>query len=1060
MTWKGNNMQKEANNWRQEFENPGVEYRGMPFWAWNCKVSREDIDYILPKMKEMGMGGAYLHCRTGMDLPYLGAEFMEVIRYAHEKATALGLRTGLYDEDRWPSGFAGGLITKEEKNRARFLVFSPEPLPEQEDMEGVGAKGNSSAAAVSSGNRKFLAAYQVRLENGLLADYRRCDAATLEGYDNWYAYLETYGSNPWYNNQAYVNTLDPGAIRDFIDTTYEAYYRELGEDFGKDIPTFFTDEPQFCAKTRLRFASDRERQVISFTDDLDETYREVYGESILDFLPELFWELPDGKRSVHRYRYHDHVAERFVNAYADQIGAWCRDHHIALTGHMMQEPSLEGQTMVLGEAMRSYRSFAVPGIDMLCDRRELTTAKQTQSAVHQFDCKDMMSELYGVTNWDFDFRGHKLAGDWQAALGVTHRVHHLFWTSMAGEAKRDYPASIGCQSPWYQEYRQIEDYFARINAALHHGKPLVKVGVIHPIESYWLFWGDEEHTGEIRREMENKFEELVQILLYGLIDFDFISESLLADWQQEGEEGFTAGAMRYDAVLVPDCVTLRETTVKRLSEFAERGGKVIFAGGVAEYMAGLPSGEPAAVAQSGRVIPFSRTAILSELEPERVLSVRDQDGKMAQNLLYQMREEKCNGGLENGGETLRWLFIAHSEKPQNMDLAGKKVLKIEVKGRWQVEKLIPQTGEVCIATARYENGHTCWPEVSYDYDSFLYRLTAMQEERAESCRVCRRKEDGSTVGTAEWTESGIRLPELAEMVLEEPNVLLLDQAEYSFDGGPWQAKEEILRIDNICRQNVGYPLRAEAYAQPWTEKPGEEEKHTLELKFSIESDWAAEGIQLALEGAEKTAVFWDGAAVSGDITGFYVDRSIRTIAMPPLTKGSHELLVKIPYTRKFQVEAMYLLGDFGVETAGRSARVTAPADALAFDDICGQKLPFYGGNIRYTMELEAETEEELALEISRFRCSLLKVRLDGRECGTIMIPPYGVSLGKVAKGKHTLEIEAFGNRFNTFGALHNCNSTELWAGPNYWRSTGTAWSYEYQLRKTGILKTPVIRKKM
>ena len=78
----------------------------------------------------------------------------------------------------------------------------------------------------------------------------------------------------------------------------------------------------------------------------------------------------------------------------------------------------------------------------------------------------MLSELYGVTNWDFDFRGHKLQGDWQAALGVTVRVPHLTWTSMAGEAKRDYPASIGSQSPWYREYSYLEDHFARVTTAM------------------------------------------------------------------------------------------------------------------------------------------------------------------------------------------------------------------------------------------------------------------------------------------------------------------------------------------------------------------------------------------------------------------------------------------------------------------------------------------------------------------------------------------------------------------------------------------------------------------
>ena len=92
---------------------------------------------------------------------------------------------------------------------------------------------------------------------------------------------------------------------------------------------------------------------------------------------------------------------------------------------MMEEPTLHSQTAALGEAMRSYRSFGLPGIDMLCDYREYTTAKQAQSASHQFGCPGVLSELYGVTNWDFDFRGHKLGGDWQAALGVTTRVPHL-----------------------------------------------------------------------------------------------------------------------------------------------------------------------------------------------------------------------------------------------------------------------------------------------------------------------------------------------------------------------------------------------------------------------------------------------------------------------------------------------------------------------------------------------------------------------------------------------------------------------------------------------------------
>ena len=176
--------------------------------------------------------------------------------------------------------------------------------------------------------------------------------------------------------------------------------------------------------------------------------------------------------------------------------------------------------------MRSYRSFGLPGIDMLCNRYEFTTAKQCQSAVHQYGRVGMLSELDGVTGWDFDFRGHKLHGDWQAALGVTIRVPHLAWVSMKGEAKRDYPASISYQSSWWKEYSYIEDHFARVNTALTRGKPMVRVAVLHPIESYWLHWGPSNQTATERDKLEKNFENVTEWLLKGSIDFDYICESL------------------------------------------------------------------------------------------------------------------------------------------------------------------------------------------------------------------------------------------------------------------------------------------------------------------------------------------------------------------------------------------------------------------------------------------------------------------------------------------------------------------------------------------------------
>lgn len=111
----------------EEFKNPPREYRGMPFWSWNCKLEMEELERQIEELKEMGFGGFFMHVRTGMDTPYLSDEYMEMVRGCVEKAKAEGMRACLYDEDRWSSGAAGGLVTKE-KNIVRNICCLPPGL--------------------------------------------------------------------------------------------------------------------------------------------------------------------------------------------------------------------------------------------------------------------------------------------------------------------------------------------------------------------------------------------------------------------------------------------------------------------------------------------------------------------------------------------------------------------------------------------------------------------------------------------------------------------------------------------------------------------------------------------------------------------------------------------------------------------------------------------------------------------------------------------------------------------------------------------------------------------
>jgi hypothetical protein len=733
-----------------------------------------------------------------------------------------------------------------------------------------------------------------------------------------------------------------------------------------------------------------------------------------------------------------------------------------LTGHMMEEPTLESQTHALGEAMRSYRSFQLPGIDMLCDRREFTTAKQAQSAARQYGYPGVLSELYGVTNWDFDFRGHKLQGDWQACLGVTVRVPHLSWVSMNGEAKRDYPGTFNYQAPWYQEYPYVENHFARLNTALTRGKALVRVGVIHPIESYWLHWGPRENTQAIREEMDAHFQDLCDWLLRGTVDFDYICESTLPGLTEKappataGDDTFPVGEMAYETVLVPPMETIRSGTLERLEAFRDRGGRIIFLGEIPSLVDVVPNGRAQKLAERCERIGFERITLLRALEDQRDIQIRDSSGAESSGLLYQMREERG----EAGG---RWLFIAQADKPANPDIPGGDRYRLRIRGEWQPLRYDTLSGEVYSLKAEVSEGWTVFTVQLWDHDSLLLRLfepgAAIPAVKA-AAELGKKNTpalglDGRT--TTAVAPHCIRFTGPVPVTLHEPNVLLLDMAEYALDGQEWRPREEILRLDNELRFELGWPSRGEAFAQPWVENDGST-PHTLRLRYTFVSELDLPETELALENAAVTKVTLNGQAVAqASGAGWFTDKCIGKVKLPALKKGSNVLELSLPYGRKVDVEASFRLGDFGVRVEGSYGVLTTPVRSLAFGDITRQGLPFYGGSVTYHLEVETKTAGPLSIDAGSYRFMALKVALDGIDRGFIAYAPYQLTLEGLSPGKHRIDLTGLGCRINTFGQLHNnMDHAGYWWGPNSWRTLGPAWTYEYKLWPQGVLKSPEI----
>lgn len=1011
----------EIKRWEDLFADPPAEFRGAPFWAWNTDLSESELLRQIDCFKEMGFGGFFIHTRAGMSTEYLGEEFMRLVRACNKKAKQSGMYSYLYDEDRWPSGFAGGYVTQDKAFRQKEIVISLTP-PETMTQQHLHDEREP----------ELLAAYDVCFDNdGRIKKYKSIAPSENAHGEKWYAYTLLKEPSGRFNGFTYADTLHSEAVDKFIDVTYEAYKRALGEEFGKSAPAIFTDEPQYAQVRTKAYARDGADAAFPWTPTLRNAFLSRFGYDIVEKMPEAVWERSDGKPATARYHLFMQLSETFASAYCDKIGAWCEKNGIHFTGHVLNESSLYKQTISVGEAMRQYRRFTVPGIDMLCNFKEFTTAKQAQSVAHQCGRRGMMSELYGVTGWEFDFRGHKFQGDWQAALGVTLRVPHLAWLSMRGSAKRDYPASIGCQSAWYKEYAYIEDHFARLNTALTRGKPVVRIAVIHPIESCWLTVGVREHTQEKSDMLDSRFKTLTEWLLRGQTDFDFVSESLLPELYEKSNEDFCVGEMRYKAVLVPPLETVRSFTLHALEAFAANGGKVLVCGNCPRCVDGKESNAAASLWQTAQKIEFSQERIAEAFETEREISVNGKNGARRKDLFYTLRQDGEN----------RWLFIAHCDEPSRTDGAdcAKDDIRIAVKGLYAAEHCDTFSGKVRKIACAHENGNTVLHMPCYPSDSFLFRLTPCAQET---------KIGG--VGTVSVFEQNIAIPDFVEYALSEPNVLVLDMPEWSRDGVRFFPREEMLRIDAAVRRELGFAPANGQDVQPW-KLSSAPPNHYVWLRFTVKSEIET-SCELGYEFAKE--VRWNGKSVPVARCGYFADKEIYTMPLPPLKKGTNELLVRAPLGQRVGLENMFLLGDFGVTAIGARARIVAPVDALTYDTLAKQGLPFYGANITYKIPFTCEAGD-LVITEDYYIGALLGVRLDGEPIGKIVLPPYTLTARNVSAGKHTLELTYFGTRVNTFGALH-CAAPLEWKGPNMWYTKDNMWSYEYRLQDAGVMKKPVL----
>jgi hypothetical protein len=994
------------------FLNPSKDYREVPFWSWNDDLDVQELRRQIALMDEAGWGGFFMHSRVGLRTPYLGRQWMECVRACIDEAGKRGMGAWLYDEDKWPSGFAGGLAVTDPAHRAQALVCLVDNKP----------------ALL----KEHMAAFVAKRAGGDLDDFRRLDDLAKFNGDcdslvQFYVLHSPLG-NPWFNGYNYLNTLEPQAVRAFLDSTHEVYSREIGEYFGKAVPGVFTDEPAY-ANTQIPnggVVDPGTVQFVPWVDGLEQVFQQRWGYDLMVNLPCLFFDT--GPYPQVRYHFWRLVTERFVQAFSKQVYEWCDQHNLALTGHYLLEDAMWVQTRWIGAAMPHYEYEHIPGIDKLA-RNLYTplTVKQLDSAVCQLGKPRALCESYGAVGQDFSLAGRKWIGDWLYVLGVNFNNPHLSLYSMRGERKRDHPANLYYQQPWWPENRLIADYFTRLSYILSQGQRVVDILVLHPIGSAWSRYRPDA-MGAVTK-LDNDLAALERTLLCAQRDFHYGDEMLMERYarvaRRDGKPVLKIGKMQYTLVIVPSSHTWTPQTARLLRAFMEEGGNIL----------ALP---PWPTELEGR--PVAAMLPLGT----RPVKIENLVGIVGETLPFDVRLDGCPQVWyqhRREGDT-GWYFLVNTSLEKGVH--G----RLELRGRGRLEDWDPATGKVTPLAADGEG-----------------EITSLELDLAPSgsrLLVLHRDQPPFSVAapvTAGQTIEEIPLGETWELALNEPNALTLDRAAYRLGEGAWSEPLYILDTHRVVgAAGIGT---------------------NFSLRFSVEVDVVPQGaLFLVIENPERFAITVNEQPIELHDLGWWRDISFRKVAIDgKLRTGTNTIVMSGTFNRDSELESIYLVGDFGISSpvgmyeGGENGmsfyryaadfRLNQLPKQVREGNLAGQGLPFFAGRLKLAQTVHLDGELAGArLAFGEFWSAVVRVTVNGMEAGVTAWPPYEVELGEQMKpGSNRIEIELASTLRNLLGPHHLRGGDPVGVGPDAFRAS-PRWTDDYIMAPFGVGKISlrIIRK--
>ncbi|MBQ9952415.1 MAG: hypothetical protein IJO98_09815 [Clostridia bacterium] len=928
------------------------EYGSIPFWSWNDRLQPDELRRQINVMHKLGMNGFFMHARGGLETEYLSEEWYDCIRACVDEAEKLGMEAWSYDENGWPSGFAGGELLKDKTNWATYLKYeTSEAFPQGENILGVYV-----------------------IQDGVCRRVHAPEAGAKE----YHCVIQCW-------DESYVDTLRADITEKFIAATHEEYKKRVG--FSKNMPGFFTDEPQYY------------RWGTPWSDKMPEEFSARWGYDVLGLLPALFTDF-DGAEEF-RWDYYRLCHELFINGFIKVIYDWCEANGCQLTGHAVEESTLAGQMWCIGGVMPFYAYEHIPGIDYLGRYVQSDiAARQLGSACAQLGKKKAISEMYGCCGWDVTPNELKRIADVQYVNGVNLMCQHLYPYSIRGQRKTDYPCHYSEHLPWQDKLGAFNEYYNHLGYILSRGTEQTRVLVIHPIHAAYLTYKRAEDAESIR-ELQDDLFALNSLLSENQIPYHFGDEWMMQSMASVEGGRIRVGQCAYDRVVVPAMDTLDESTVRLLKEYLSSGGKV--------YLFGK-----APTRVNGRRADLSwlkSTCSFGDIAASADVTLR-KDGKNIPQLRQMTRM------TESG----RAIYITN--------LTGDTIenVSVTVKNCESLCALDLNTLELYALPCARENGG-CTAVLTFgDSQGWLLLETAAP----------------APMLTAAPAGESIPLTGRFTLASRPENMMTLDCAEISYDGVTYEKSRPVIMIRDLL-------LRAKYRGELYLKFSFHVDEIPGSLRVAVEPmrylSASVNGAPIALDGGWWLDRSFRTADIAPHIrTGrneivLQIDYFQRDYVYYVLYSGVSESLRNC-LSFDTEIESIYLTGHFRVNTdesrftcEERSAvcydggfSIAAQTDEIDPTDFVRSGYPFFGGAIEVQTSYAYTPGGATALRLNG-RFSVCDVRVNGQFAGTMLFS-HAIDLAPwLVEGENEIRLTFFNTLRNLLGPHHGKTAESYSIGP-------------------------------